>query len=173
VDVEKLAVLAPDARARDAQSLRVRRPGPRARLAWAAELCTLDAVQFAEQSCAEREVAQTPHWPEALPGAARPPEAAVPQRLKPEAQAASQQQVQAQLDAAAVEEVELQPEAQRTSPRWEQPPQAARPEVARRESGGQAEVALVLHREPQPRALPRQEALQAEPAALLLLLSFA
>jgi hypothetical protein len=53
VDVEKLAVLALDARARDAQSLRVRRPGQRARLAWAAELCTLDAVQFAEQSCAE------------------------------------------------------------------------------------------------------------------------
>ena len=32
-DVEKLAALAPDVRAQDAQSLRVRRPVPRARLA--------------------------------------------------------------------------------------------------------------------------------------------
>jgi hypothetical protein len=173
VDAEKLAVLALVARAQDAQSLRARRPVPRARLAWAAELCTPDAVQFAEQSCAEPEAAQTPHWQQALPGEARPLEAAVRQKLKPEAQAASQQREEAQLDAAAPEKVELQPEAQRASPRWEQRLQAARPEVARRESAAQPEVALVLQRERQPLALPRQEALQAELAALLLLPSFA
>ena len=51
--VEKSAVTAPDARARDAWSLRepAHPPVPRARPALAAELCTPDAVQSAEQSC--------------------------------------------------------------------------------------------------------------------------
>jgi hypothetical protein len=167
VDVEKLAALAPDVRAQDAQSLWVRRPVPRARLPWAAELCTLDAVQFAEQSCAEPEAAQIRHWL-GVPPDARLPEAAVQQKLKPEAQAVRPQREVAPQDAGALEELEPQPEAQRVSPRWEQRLQAAQPEVALPKSEAQAKEASVLPWEAQPQASPRQEALQAEPGPLLL-----
>ena len=60
-DVEKLADLALDVRARDAWSLQARRPVQQEPLVWAAELCTPDAVQSAEQSFAEPEAAQMPH----------------------------------------------------------------------------------------------------------------
>ena len=78
-------------------------------------------------------------------------------------------------DAAALEEPELQPEAQArgASPRREQPLQVALPELAPQESEVQPEVALVLPRAAQPQALPRQEALQTELVALPPLPSFA
>ena len=56
-DAEKLADPALDGRARDAWSRRARWFVQRARPAVAAELCTPDAVQSAEQSCAEPEAA--------------------------------------------------------------------------------------------------------------------
>jgi hypothetical protein len=54
---EKLAVPALDARARDAWSRQVHRPAQRVRPDAAVELCTPDAVQSAEQSCAALEAA--------------------------------------------------------------------------------------------------------------------
>ena len=54
---EKLADPALDARARDAWSRQAHRPAQRARPDAAGELCTPDAVQSAEQSCAALEAA--------------------------------------------------------------------------------------------------------------------
>jgi hypothetical protein len=85
-----------------------------------------------------------------------------------------QQREVVQQDAAALQEFELQPEAQaqQASPPPGQPLRAAQPEVALREWEAQPEVASVLPREAQPQASPRQEALRAEPAASRLLPSF-
>jgi len=54
---EKLAVPARDGQARDAWSRQGPPPAQLARPAWAAELCTPDAVQSAAQSCAALEKA--------------------------------------------------------------------------------------------------------------------
>ena len=80
-DVEKLVDRARDVRARDASSPRGRQPGQPEPLAWAAELCTPDAVRSAEQSFAEPEAEPIPHWQEALADAAQLPEAEVRQKL--------------------------------------------------------------------------------------------
>jgi hypothetical protein len=75
-----LAAPAPDAPAQDASSQPVMQSETWTRLAQsaaAAELCTPDAVQSAEQSCAAPEVAADPRL---QVDAAQPPEAAARQR---------------------------------------------------------------------------------------------
>jgi len=80
-DAEKLAVPAPDVRARDAWSRRVRRFAQPARLDAAAELCTPDAVLSAEQSCAALEAAAVPQQPGARADAAQSRQVEVRQML--------------------------------------------------------------------------------------------
>ena len=70
VVAEKLAVRAPDGRARDASFPQAHRSARQAQPDAAAELCTRDAVQSAAQSCAELAVAVGPS-PQARLDAAR------------------------------------------------------------------------------------------------------
>jgi hypothetical protein len=103
---EKLAALARDARAQDASFRQARQPVQLERLASAAELCIPDAVQFAEQSCAELVAAPEVQRQEAELDAARLPVAAVRQMLQPEAQAVPPQTEQAQVDVVVLEPLE-------------------------------------------------------------------
>jgi hypothetical protein len=95
---EKLAALAPDVRARDASSRQAHQPVQPERLASAVELCIRDAVQFAEQSCAEPEAAPGMQLQEAELDAAGLLEAAERQVLQPEAQAVPQLTEETQVD---------------------------------------------------------------------------
>jgi hypothetical protein len=108
---EKVAVPAPDARGRDASSLRERWPVRWVRRAVAAELCTRDAVRSAEQSCAAREAAAGPQLLVLPLDAAQPPESAEQPRPSPRAlrvQAARSQRPEgALLGAAASQLAEL------------------------------------------------------------------
>jgi len=73
-----------------------------------------------------------------------------------------QQREAALRDAAGLEELVPQPEALAASLQRVQPLRVAQPELALQESEAQPEVALVWPRAALPRALQRQEALEAE-----------
>ena len=124
--VEKLADQARGVRARAASSRQERRFVQRARPAGEEELCTPDAVRFAERSCAAPEVAAAL---QAQPDAPELQEYGPAQKHLPKAQAAQPQRLAAALDEAVQEPSarselsgELQPRAFR---RREQPPRVA------------------------------------------------
>jgi hypothetical protein len=179
---EKWAVPAPDDRARDAWSLQAHLSVQWERPAAAAELCTLDAVQSAEQSCAAPEAAAG-QSPQAQPDAVQPREAEVQPMPKPKAlpaQAAQSPRLAAARDAALPQlaarwesrlDSRLESQEQRASPPREQPLPAARQalELSLPELKEQREAASVLPPEAQRQVGPPPEALRAAPEAPLLL----